>query len=257
MTERRAAVDGETATGLGRFSRRALVAFVAALVAAVAFVVVLALVASSFSGLIDLDRSTANRFHRFAVAHAAFTQAMKLVSDAGTSIAWWIILGLAACWLAYRRLPRLVAFVLVAGIGSSLLNNLIKLLVGRARPKLSDPVAIAAGKSFPSGHAQAAIVGYGILLVVFLPAIPPRWRRPVAALAAVMVLLIGFSRIALGVHYLSDVIGAYLIGFVWLLGMIAVFRAWRREAGKADRGTLDALERGLEPEQADRLDPGL
>jgi undecaprenyl-diphosphatase len=239
MTERRAAVDGETATGLGRFSRRALVAFVAALVAAVAFVVVLALVASSFSGLIDLDRSTANRFHRFAVAHAAFTQAMKLVSDAGTSIAWWIILGLAACWLAYRRLPRLVAFVLVAGIGSSLLNNLIKLLVGRARPKLSDPVAIAAGKSFPSGHAQAAIVGYGILLVVFLPAIPPRWRRP------------------LGVHYLSDVIGAYLIGFVWLLGMIAVFRAWRREAGKADRGTLDALERGLEPEQADRLDPGL
>ena len=251
-----AAGEGDGArAGLGRFSRRALLVFLAALLAAAAFVVVLVLVAVSFSGLVDLDRSTANRFHRIAVAHPAFTELMKLLSDSGTSVAWWIILGLAACWLAYRRLPRLVAFVLVTGVGSYLLNNAVKLLVGRARPKLSDPVAIAGGKSFPSGHAQAAIVGYGILLVVFLPAIPPRWRRPVTALAALLVLLIGFSRIALGVHYLSDVIGAYLIGTVWLLGMIAVFRAWRREQGQPDAGTMAALERGLEPEQADRLEP--
>ena len=58
-------------------------------------------------------------------------------------------------------------------------------------------------------------------------------------------LLIGFSRIALGVHFLSDVIGAYLIGTVWFIGMAAAFGAWRASRGQA--GT--AVSRGLEPEQ--------
>ena len=55
--------------------------------------------------------------------------------------------------------------------------------------------------------------------------------------------------IALGVHYLSDVIGGYLIGLVWLLGMISAFRAWRRDEGKA----VADLGEGLEPESSQRL----
>jgi undecaprenyl-diphosphatase len=74
----------------------------------------------------------------------------------------------------------------------------------------------------------------------------------VIAAAANMVVLIGFSRIALGAHYLSDVIGAALIGSAWLLAMTAAFSAWRR-----DRGLPPVTpEEGLEPEAANRLKPG-
>ena len=164
---------------------------------------------------------------------------------------WFLVMALVAGWLLWRRLRRLAIFVVVTVVGSSLLNNLVKLAVNRARPHLSDPVAVASGKSFPSGHAQAAIVGFGVLLAVFLPIIARRWRPAAVTAAAVLTLLIGFSRISLGVHYLSDVIGAYLIGTVWLIGMISAFRTWRREDGKP----VGDLDEGLEPEHREQLAP--
>lgn len=230
-----------------RFGVRAVLAFVAA----VLFAILALLVVSSSAPLVRLDRATTNDLHRFALAHSGFSSAMRLVSDCGTTTAWVIILLPVIGWLLYRRLPRLALFVLVSNAGSLLLNNLVKLVVGRARPKLLDPVAVAAGKSFPSGHSQAAIVGYAVLVAVFLPAVPRGWRKVLVAVATVLVLLIGFSRVALGVHYLSDVIGAYLIGTVWFLGMAAAFGAWRREEGKP----APRLAEGLEPEQGDQLAP--
>jgi membrane-associated phospholipid phosphatase len=210
-----------------RFGRRALLSFVTVFAAAVGFAILLLLVKSKSTGLLHIDNTVADELHEYVRSHRTFTSAMRLVSDLGTSVAWWIILIPVVGWLAYRRLPRLAAFVLVTAIGSSLLNNAIKLTVNRARPHLADPVAIAGGRSFPSGHAQAAIVGYGILLLVFLPVIARRARPWVMAVASSLVLLIGFSRIALGVHYFSDVIGGFLIGGAWLFAMTAAFSAWR------------------------------
>jgi membrane-associated phospholipid phosphatase len=234
-----------------RFEGRALAAFVVAFSAAVLFGVVALLVMSKSTPLLHLDRSTSDELHEFSLKHKAFTSVMRFVSDLGSPTAWWIILAPVAIWLGYRRLFRLAAFVLVTALGSSLLNSLVKVTVDRARPVLVDPVALAAGKSFPSGHGQAAVVGYGILLAVFLPVIGSRWRSWVCVAAAFMVLLTGFSRIALGVHYLSDVIGAYLIGLVWLLGMVSTFRAWRAEEGKP----VGDLSEGLEPDQGEQLAP--
>ncbi len=133
-----------------------------------------------------------------------------------------------------------------------MLNRAIKLTVDRARPHLVDPVATAAGKSFPSGHTQSALVGCGILVLVFLPVIDRRARPWLLAAAGLVVLLIGFSRIALGVHYFSDVIGAILIGLAWLLAMTAAFSVWRRE----ERKPPVQVAEGLEPEQRERLSPG-
>ena len=219
--------------------------------AAVLFVVVLLLVTSSSPGLLRLDRATANDLHRYALSHPGFTSLMRGLSNSGKTVVWFLVMGLVAGWLLRRRLRRLALFVGVTVVGSSVLNNLIKLAVDRARPHLSDPVAFAPGKSFPSGHAQAAIVGYGVLLAVFLPIIPRRWRPAAITAAALLALLIGFSRIALGVHYLSDVIAAYLIGTVWLIGLISAFRTWRRESGRPDTD----LDEGLEPEHRDQLAP--
>ncbi|HET6209087.1 MAG TPA: phosphatase PAP2 family protein [Jatrophihabitans sp.] len=233
--------------GRRRFGVRAIVAFVAA----VLFAVLAVLVRSSAGPIVRLDRRTSARLHGYALNHHSFTSVMRAVSNSGTTLVWTIVLALVTGWLLYRRLFKLAAFVVVTDAGSLLLNNLIKLAVGRARPHLSDPVAEAAGKSFPSGHSQAAIVGFAILVAVFLPALARAVRPWFIGLAAVLVLLIGFSRIALGVHYLSDVVGAYLIGGVWFIGMASAFGAWRRETG---RPAPSATE-GLEPEQGDRLTP--
>jgi membrane-associated phospholipid phosphatase len=62
---------------------------------------------------------------------------------------------------------RLSLFVIATGVGGSLINVLIKSAVNRARPTFPDPVSLAAGRSFPSGHTQSAVVGCGILLIVF------------------------------------------------------------------------------------------
>jgi membrane-associated phospholipid phosphatase len=235
-----------------RFGARVLMAFAAIFLAAVPFALLAALVETAFRPLLHLDRHVAEDLHDYAIAHPTFTTAMRLVSDTGKPLVWWLVLTPVFCWLLRRRLPRLATFVAVTAIGSSLLNLSIKTAIARTRPDLPDALIVEPGKSFPSGHTQAAIVGYGILLLAFLPVIRRRYRPWVIAASVTLVVLIGFSRIALGAHYLSDVIGAALIGSAWLLAMTAAFSAWRR-----DRGLPPVTaEEGLEPEAAERLKPG-
>jgi membrane-associated phospholipid phosphatase len=105
--------------------------------------------------------------------------------------------------------------------------------------------------SFPSGHAQSAIVAWAVLLLVFLPALHGRWRALAVAVAAVMVLAIGFARVTLGVHFVSDVLAGYVLGAAWVAAMIAAFNAWRRDSGRPEAEPVY----GLEPRHASRLRP--
>jgi membrane-associated phospholipid phosphatase len=93
----------------------------------------------------------------------------------------------------------------------------------------ADPVAHANGLSFPSGHAQSAMVAACVLLLVFLPALRGAARAAAVVVAAVAVLAIGFSRVALGVHFASDVVAGYVLGAAWVAALTALFTAWRRE----------------------------
>ena len=232
-----------------RFGIRAALAGAALALLAVPFALTLFLVEDRWAPLLRADIAARDDLHRYAVAHPGFVRAMQMVSDSGSGLAWQVVLTAVVLWLLWRRLPRLALFVVITGIGSSLLNVSVKSAVHRLRPVLADPVAHAGGLSFPSGHAQAAIVGYGVLLLVFLPVLHGVWRKAAITSAAVMVLAIGFSRIALGVHYLSDVVGGFLLGAAWLAAMAFAFNALRVDRG---RGSVD-VRRGLEPEQAPRL----
>jgi membrane-associated phospholipid phosphatase len=214
--------------------------------------VLLLLVTAKSDPLLHLDHDVAGSLHSFAVSHPAFTSAMRVISRVGSPLGWWIVLTPVFAWLLYRRLPRLAAFLAVTALGSSLLNTLVKATVDRARPHLPDPVSSAHGTSFPSGHAQAATVGCGILLLIFLPVVPRARRVWLYVVAVLIVAAIGFSRIALGVHYVSDILGAVVIGTAWLLAMTAAFSAWRREEHKPPVQHGE----GLEPEQRRRLRPG-
>lgn len=231
--------SASTARSTARFGARAVLAGAALALVAVPFALMLLLVEDSWPPLLRVDVGARDGLHGYAFTHAGFVAAMQLISDSGSAPAWVVVLAVVTVWLLWRRLPRLALFVVVTAVGSSLLNTIVKAAVHRLRPVLSDPVAHEPGLSFPSGHAQAAFVGYALLLLIFLPTLNGAWRRAAVTFAVCMGLAIGFSRIALGVHYVSDVVGGFALGAAWVTAMTAAFNAMRVERG---RRTADLQE---------------
>jgi undecaprenyl-diphosphatase len=227
-----------------RFGARAIVAAVALLLVAVPFGLLLFLVQDKWDPLLDMDEAASDAMHSVAVESPLLVSVLKVVSFIGSAWVLFPLFAAVAVWLLHRHLPRLALFVVVTMVGSSLLNAAVKLLVDRARPVLPDPVAHANGMSFPSGHAQAAVVSVSVLLLVFMPSLSPRGRRVAVALGVLWILLVGFARVALGVHFVSDVLAGYVLGAAWVAAMAAAFNAWRQERGHR---RVDVRE-GLEPD---------
>jgi len=229
-----------------RFGARALFAGAAILLVAVPFGLLLFLVEDSWRPLVRIDGGARDDLHAVALDHDGLVSALKTLSTIGSAVVYIPLFAAVAAWLAWRqRLPRLAAFVVVTMTGSVLLNSLVKLAVDRARPVLDDPVAHAAGMSFPSGHAQSAMVAASVLLLVFLPLLRGAWRWVAVGVAVVYVLAIGFARVTLGVHYVSDVLAGYVLGAAWVAAMVAAFNAWRRDRGRPAADPAEGLEPGL------------
>ncbi|HEX3622001.1 MAG TPA: phosphatase PAP2 family protein [Acidimicrobiales bacterium] len=201
--------------------------------------------------LIRLDTSAARNLHGWVRGSPGLVTAFKVLTFFGTPLWFYVIVTLAAALVWRRGRGRLALFLVVTTLGGGLLDTVVKIAVNRPRPSLVDPVATAHGKSFPSGHAMSSTIGYGALLLVFLPVIAPRVRPWVIAGFAVLVAAIGFSRLALGVHYVTDVLGGYVLGLAWLAASAAAFSTWRVERG---RPPVDPVE-GLEPEAVHDLTP--
>jgi undecaprenyl-diphosphatase len=232
-----------------RFGARAVLAVVAIVLVAVPFGLLLFLVQDKWDPLLDVDDGARDDMHSLAVGHPWLVTLLKGLSLVGSVWGYAPLFAAVAVWLFWRGLPRLALFVAVTVAASPLINALAKLAVARARPVLPDPVAHANGKSFPSGHAQSSVVCVSVLLLVFLPALSRRGRRVAIGLAVLWVLAIGFARVTLGVHYVSDVLAGYVLGGAWVAAMAAAFNAWRRERG---HGEVDPRG-GLEPEQGGRI----
>jgi len=228
-----------------RFGARAALAALALALVALPFGLLLFLVKAQWRPLVDLDGGARDALNGYAADHDGFVSAMEALEVIGSAVVYLPLFSLVALWLVWRRLPRLALFVAVTVGGGPLLNRLVKALVDRTRPVLPDPVAQAEGLSFPSGHAQSSLVAAAVLLLVLLPLLHGRRRVAAVALAAAYALAIGFSRAALGVHYVTDVLAGYALGAAWVAAMAAVFRAWRRDRGRPE---VDASE-GLEPER--------
>jgi undecaprenyl-diphosphatase len=220
---------------------------VALALVAVPFALTLLLVEDKWAPLLRADQGARDTLHGYAVSHTGFVTTMKLISDSGSAVAWQIVFAVVVAWLLWRRWPRLALFVVVTAAGSSLLNTIVKSTVHRLRPVLTNPVAHEQGLSFPSGHAQAAVVGYAVLLLIFLPSLHGAWRAAVVTLAVFMVLAIGFSRIALGVHYVSDVVGGFVLGAAWVAALTAAFNATGVDRGKRAKVTSGRSAAGAQP----------
>jgi membrane-associated phospholipid phosphatase len=212
-----------------RFGVRSVLAMVALTILAVPFSLLLFLVRTRWTPLLSVDNAVRDELHRYTVEHQAFAAAMKTMSTVGSAPVYLTVFTLVAAWLLYRRRPRSAAFTVVTVLCGAVLNAAVKRAVQRARPVVTDPLTTASGLSFPCGHAQSAVVTYTTLLLLFWSVMRTVWRRVAVTVATVMMLGIGLSRVALSVHYATDVLAGYLLGAAWVIAMIAVFDAWRQE----------------------------
>ncbi|HVF13902.1 MAG TPA: phosphatase PAP2 family protein [Acidimicrobiales bacterium] len=201
--------------------------------------------------LVEIDTAGLERLHAWVRESPWVIRPLKVITDLGGPVVLWIVSIVAVVVLMRAGRTRLALFIAVTALFGSLLDTAVKVLVDRPRPVLLDPVHTAHGKSFPSGHTMSSTVVYGSLLLAFLPGVARRWRPLLIGATASLVLAIGFTRLALGVHFLSDVVGGLVLGVAWLAVSTAAFSIWRVERGRAP---VEAQE-GLEPEAAPDL-PG-
>jgi undecaprenyl-diphosphatase len=198
--------------------------YAAGLVAAAVFTALLLLVVLGWSDLHRVDARVADDLHTWVVANPSWKNALLFLTHWVWDPNVFRVLVAVACvglWMrGDRRTAVWAAVVMTVG---GLTGTLVKIAVARDRPMFVDPVATAGGWSFPSGHALNAVLGCGVLLVVLLPRTPPRWRFVLWVVAVVSVLGVGFTRIALGVHYLSDVVAGWALGLVVLAVMWLLF----------------------------------
>ena len=232
-----------------RYGLRVCLFGVAVVLVGVPFGLLLAQV-STAGRFTELDSHLARWLNERVADHPALVGLLRFVTFLGQPVWLIIVVGLPVVWLLIRRdrvhNRKLVTFLTVTGIGGGLVDTLVKIIVARPRPVVGNPLITVAGKSFPSGHAMGSTICYGALLLAFLPLAAPRWRRWIVGLVVLLVLLIGLSRLALGVHFLSDVLGGLVLGMAWLAASVAAFEAWRIERG---RPTTRPLRGGVEPEE--------
>ena len=201
-------------------------------VAALIFAILLIAVRLQWAPLESADHGAAASINSLVAGSATLVSVVKAVTFLGSNGVLWTVIVAATVILAIRRRWRLAAYLLVTGAGALTLDPILKSLVGRLRPVVAHPIAHGTGDSFPSGHSLGSIVCYGAILLVFLPAARGRWRTAFVTVIITLIALIGISRILLGVHYLSDVVGAWAVGITWLGITALAFELSRSAAGR-------------------------
>jgi undecaprenyl-diphosphatase len=174
--------------------------------------VVLAMVRSS-TGLAEFDRGAA----RWAARHASdrSTDVLHLLTWVG-STGGIVVLALGILLLAGRRVPlgRAAAFLAVVLGGQNLVNNLVKIVVDRARPAI-DQLASVNSPSFPSGHSATAAAGLAAFALLLGRRRPIRIKALLAGAAGGLAAGVAATRVLLGVHWLTDVVAGLALGWAW------------------------------------------
>ncbi|PWR11248.1 PA-phosphatase [Micromonospora acroterricola] len=224
---RRRRLDPEHSLGLPL-----TLAATAAFLVLVPFALLALLVLGAWPPLHRLDATITHALHHYALDHPAWVALMRVWTEVFAPMPLRAVALLLVIWLLRRGARRLALWATTTMVVGGLMGPLLKLLVGRDRPELLDPVARAAGYSFPSGHALNATLAAGVLLLVLLPYVGRGvWRVVLWVAAVLLVVVTGLSRVALGVHFASDVLGGWLLGVAVVAATTAAFTSWRAHTG--------------------------
>lgn len=150
---------------------------------------------------------------------------VAITSLGGVTVMTILTLLLAAVFWRHRCWVYLVELLVAVPLGAVVISAL-KAFFQRTRPP--GAVIEVGGLSFPSGHAFISIVFFGFIIRLLLRSrLHPAWIAGGTVLSALLIVLIGMSRVYLGVHFLTDVLGGYAAGFLWLLLALQLVRAVR------------------------------
>jgi undecaprenyl-diphosphatase len=162
----------------------------------------------------QLDTRLASWLH--ARATPGWTEFFEFVTALGNVPVLINVTLVAALILAWRRELAELRLLLLVVLGAELLTVGLKLGFQRERPFFAEPLATESSYSFPSGHASVSLALYGTLALILARHLPWVGRLAVLAFAAGLSALIGFSRLYLGVHFLSDVIAGFSLALAWI-----------------------------------------
>jgi undecaprenyl-diphosphatase len=234
---------------LGRYELRATLFGFAVVLVGIPFGLLLHQV-TSHGVLTRLDESAAQHLNAFFYGKTPFIDFFEVMSFIGKPIFLFFAIGIPGVWLFFHGGRKLALFLAVTCIGGGIVDSLVKIAVGRPRPEVHEPIISVFGKSFPSGHSMQSVVCYGALLLCFLPTLHGRIRTLAIGAYVFIPLAIGFSRLSLGVHFITDVLGGYVLGAAWLAASVAAWEIWREDRGKRP---THVTEEGVEPEEAKKL----
>lgn len=172
------------------------------------------------------------------------------ITSLGSGVVVLTMAAVASVFLWVSRHRYSVVMLWVAMLGSAILSSTLKAFFDRERPQIFPWRTPHAGEaSFPSGHSMTAMVGYATLAYLIARLEPsPLLRRLTFGVAALIIVLVGLTRMYLGVHWPSDVLGGFAIGLAWAsfcaLGIEAVryFRTRRPEVAHEEKGIAEAAD---------------
>lgn len=220
-----------------RAGARLLLGLLGAAALAVAAVPLAILVRREFAPLVRLDAALTATAQEAVAESPLLLAVARAVTLLGDPLLLTGLAALLAGWLVLSGRRRLALYVVVARVGAAVLSSVLKGVIDRVRPVFDEPVAVALGASFPSGHALGSAAFYLTAAVVLRPLLTRRRRRTalraVRAAAVVVPLAVAASRVLLGVHYLTDVTAGLLLGAGWAALLTAAFAASRVEEGGA------------------------
>ncbi|MGV9989193.1 phosphatase PAP2 family protein [Streptomyces sp. NPDC003374] len=188
-----------------------------------------ALVAVRWRPLVGVDGAVARATHRWAVGDPGVTHVFRVLTDwVWDPLTMRLLCAAAAVWLVWRRAAWWTAVWLTLTCAlATVLQQTLKAAIGRPRPVWPDPVDSARYTAFPSGHAMTATVVCGLLLwLLHHHGAGRTLRRTAVALAVVSVAGVGLTRVWLGVHWLSDVVGGWLLGAAVVAAATAAYTRW-------------------------------
>jgi undecaprenyl-diphosphatase len=166
--------------------------------------------------------------------NAALTPVLFLIS--ATAGDWpMVIMVTVICILVWWRWGSFDAIFLVAAAYISRLNEWLKLIFNTTRPSADQVhvMVIATSPGFPSGHSFFSVIFYGFIAYLALKNMRKPWSGLACAVCAFIILAVGYSRIYLGVHWFSDVIGGYLFGGFCLAALIWLYDYLKNKYKKA------------------------
>ncbi len=220
-----------------RGARIALIARIVALGSIFGLLAVAVLVGDPLQGW---DRS----LHGWVTDHRSgfATDALKAATALGGGLlATAVVLVIAGGLLLFRRWV-LAAYLSLASSGTAIAVAVLKRVIDRPRPPMVGRLVDAGGGSFPSGHSARTLALWFALAFVVTQLVDAVWVRRVAfAIAIGVTVMVGVSRVYLGVHWASDVAGAWLLATTWLLVLTAIFE--RVQPRRPASGTAETVER--------------